>query len=216
MKKVINHYRLEVPPGKYFIEDILDICELLASVSSRVKISTEQIEFESLEEVKEYKKPIKEMLFQSYDPYISVQIDTWVKIYSEEDTTLTRGVVEKIADLARQCVKPFNIKSNKLNFDVSTVTMVVILILWPVAGVYFFNNNNPVVGSLFFGSELLFSYWVWYTGEKRTSTIRLVPKQEAPNFFKANSDKIIIAAIAAIVGALATAFITFLRGGIGK
>src|SRR5665647_672988 len=121
MKKVISNYSLVVSSGNYFIEDVLDIYELLASVSARVVISTEQFEFESLEEVKEYKRPIKEMSLTAHDPYISVEIDTWVRIYSSEDTPLTRGVVEKIADLANKRVKPFNIKYRTPTFNTYTV-----------------------------------------------------------------------------------------------
>jgi len=59
MKKVDSHYVINVPPGNYFIEDILNIYELLDSNFETVVISTGRIEFENLEEVKKYKEPIK-------------------------------------------------------------------------------------------------------------------------------------------------------------
>jgi hypothetical protein len=202
MKKVVSAYCLWVPSGNYFIEDILDIYELLDSVSSRVVISTEQFEFESLEEVKEYKRPIKEISLTAYDPYISIKIDTWVRVYSSEDTPLARGVVEKIADLAKRHVKPFNIKSRAPTFNMSTIIILAIIVLCPATGVYFFADNRPIIGSLLFGFVLFFVSWVIYATEIRKSTIKLIPKYEAPNFFKANSDKIFIAVIAAIVGVI--------------
>lgn len=198
MKKVISNCNITVSPGNYFIEDILYIHELLHSVSERVVISTDKDEFESIEELKEYKGPIKEMSIVAHDPFISVKISDWVTIYSMQDTSLTRGISEKIADLAKERVTLFDAKSR-----VASYSLYVLSALTSVAMSYFFYvDYKPIVAIGIINCGILFLICFSYVRKRQRSSIKLIPKHEAPNFFKANLDKIVIAVIAATVGAI--------------
>lgn len=207
MKKVVSFFTLQIPPGNYFLEDISYIYELLASNFEKVVIITDQFEFENLEEVKSYKEPIKRMSINAHnslsiESFFSIEIDTWVRISSNSDTVLARGIAEKVADLAKKRVKPFNIFNRTPFLDLSDVIISAIFLGFPIAGFYFIKVNKPIVGSFFIGVSTLLFFWLIYVENKRKSTVKLIHKYESPNFFKANSDKIIIAIIAAIFGGI--------------
>jgi hypothetical protein len=210
-EKKISKRRIAVSPGKYYIEDILEIYKLLTSVSKEVKITTEKYEFENLEEIESHKDQINELSITSYNPYISVEIRTWVIIYTNDDTPLTRGVIEEIADLARDRVKTFNIKDEQPSFNAYTITVLAIPVLLVLSGfLYASHFDSFIVGILTFVCSLLYFVWIWYVTSIRRSTIKLISRLNSPNFFKVNADKIFIAIFAAILGGLINFFISLI------
>lgn len=203
MKKLVDSYMRIIPPGNYFIEDIEDIYEILTSVSTKVSIETDQYEFESLQELKEYSGQIKKIVLIAKDPYISVDIGEWVKIYTNKETLLARGAVDKIGTTAQERKKKFSTKSKNPSY----LFTIILALLSSAVVVSLGLIKNVSLGIGLFIFDVILLLWTYYASMLRKSTIRLVHKHEAQNFLKANSDKIIIAIISAIAGGIVKIFI---------
>ncbi|AHF08586.1 hypothetical protein [Desulfitobacterium metallireducens] len=202
MKKIVHSYSLYIPPGNYFIDNLLEIYEKLRSVSLDVKITSNDYEFESFEELRQYNQDIKEISFSITQPYITIEINKWVWIYTSDDIPFNRGMVEQLRDICLKQVKPFNSKSQS-----GSKLSNIITILFLSVGGFILGKQKNLIGMFF----LIFgwSYWFWdyYTSLHRQSSIKLKPKEDVPPFWIANKDKIIIAFISAILGGVVKVFL---------
>ncbi len=128
--KTIWSYKLVASAGDYYFEDLQKIYELLKSTGEKVRIKTEHYEFESLEELKEFNGVIKKIYFFITEPFINVEIDKSVNIYSNNNSPLAQGIIEQLGSLTNAKAKTKRRKfssNNKLSILVFIVATLVII-----------------------------------------------------------------------------------------
>jgi hypothetical protein len=99
MKPLVNQIRRHLPPLKLYLEDLEQIVQLLNSISSNVRIRTNEHEFESVSELSQIKqKVLRNLQIYSSDSEISLRLTrNSATLYLEEDLPANRGVFEQIS-----------------------------------------------------------------------------------------------------------------------
>jgi hypothetical protein len=209
MEHNVQSHSEHLSPVLLYRDDIERIIELLSEISPRIELSNHDHKFNDVKEWAEVKKAYHtDIQMGARGPYISLDMnERSVFLYIAEDTAQSRGVFEKIKRLLADRKPPghrllnpwmpaiaFSVCLWALLFLASSITR------WAILGAI----STLLVGAI--------GWWVlaWRFRFKKYSVI--IPKYriEAPNFWNRNSDKIVVAIIAAVLGSLLTLLINSL------
>lgn len=200
MRKVVNSYTLEVPPGIFYIEDILEIYSLLKDSTDKFDFFVDEYVLDDFDELYEFQQSkVKQIGFISNEPEIHVTISNWVTIYISDDTYLSRGIAEKIGTIAKKRMKPFSIKSRTPSILVLIIIMLTFSIGFPLL-----LTANYNLGYGFMVSGFTFFLAIYFLSMIRRSKIILSSRKEIPSFWKNNRDKIILLVLGAFLGGFVT------------
>ena len=189
-------------------DDIEQVVEILREVSPNVELSTDEHKFNDVAEWAELKRDyFTNMQIETRDPYVSLNLtERSVFLYIAKNTPESRGAFEKIKHLLMDRKPPIQ---RLLNFWMPAV--VLNLCLWSFVLVPALRATSRwetfTVDAIF----MLGCFWWWWSAfQSHTRKFSIiVPKYrvEAPNFWKRNSDKIVIGIISAVFGCLLTLLI---------
>jgi hypothetical protein len=206
MKKVRKPIRKELPPVKLYLDDLESICAILKQKAKSIDITTEDYEVKDIKQLKNLEtKKLHYLSIECSDPYITIEFDEmWARIYFAEDSTYNRGLLSQIEDVL-----------NKRKVFLGRF----LAGSWAPALCGMLTSGSFFATIIMFARQLmsyawlclaltllftLFTIFVFRLGLKSYSTIILLERKEKVSFWKRNSDQILVAIIAAIIGSLIT------------
>lgn len=200
MKKLIKSYSVYLKPVILYIDDLDKILEYFKEVSDTIIIQTNEYELTDIEEIKNINNDkLKYLYISTSNQGISLNIDNNVSIYISEDTPILRGALEKIKQYLSK-------RQRKLMFILDNVVvynLFVILTIYVVSTN--FKKGNIYLGVFGICCLIIEIIWVWVNLKSDYhSIIYLKKKNDYPNFFKRNKDKLIIVIITAILTLVTT------------
>ncbi len=214
MERKIQTHGEQLKQVLLYREDIEQIVELLREVSPNVELSTDEHKFSDVKEWADMKRDyFTNMQVATRDPYVSLDLSkSSVWLYIAEDTPQSRGAFEKIKRFLMDRKPP---GQWLLNFWMPSLVLNVSILLFNLAlwgKIPLWGKNGiflTVTGLFMLGC--VWWWWLAFRAQTRKYSI-VVPKYrlDAPDFWKRNADKIVIAVISAIVGGLLTLLIKVL------
>jgi hypothetical protein len=208
MERNIQSHSEQLKPVLLYRDDIEQIVELLREVSPNVELSTDEHKFNDVKEWADLKRDyFTNMLLKTRNPYVYVGLSkNSVHLYIAEDTPQSRGTFEKI--------KRFLMDRKAPGQKLLNPSMPPLVFNLPLYAFLFLPGplrdrdwtSISVTGILMLGCV----WWWWLAIQSRLRKYSvIVPKYriDAPNFWKRNSDKIVLVIISALIGSLLTLLI---------
>jgi len=206
MRKVKKPIRKELPPVKLYLDDLESICAILKQGAKSIDITTEDYEVKDIKQLKNLEiKKIHLLEIECREPYIHVEFyPSWATIYFAEDSTYNRGLLSQIEDVLNKR-KVFIGRFLTSSWAPALSGMLVGASFF--AMVIMFARQLMSYAWLCLALTLLFTLFtifVFRIGLKCYSTIVLLERKERVSFWERNSDQILVAIIAALIGSLIT------------
>ena len=205
MKKVTQSHGENTKPVKLYLDDLEEIIEILKGACDEIEIQCGDMMLDSLDELLILKKEVlHDLKICGRKPYISADMSPrGIWLFISEDTAESRGLFEKVKTILLRCRRPFTWFLHN-----SFLTG----IAWPLTllgAVYGFKVQSKFMIALFGILFVLSIFWAIYGFQdwSRRYTV-VIPKHriESPGFAKRNRDKILLAVISALIGAMVTYF----------
>jgi len=206
MKKIQKPLSKELPPVKIYLDDLKQIYEILKEKVKSIEITTEDYEVDDINQLKNLdSKKLNYLSMECSDPHITIEFDSSsASIYFAEDSTYNRGILSEIEEiLTKRRVFLGRFLASNWAFGLNGMFV----------GFFFFamvsiiRSNFMSAGWLFLALLLLFCILMvlqFRFALRGYSTIVLSERRELVSFWKRNSDQILVAIIAAIIGSLIT------------
>ena len=206
MKSKIHSLSERFKPVILYRDDIEAILAILHEVSETVEMSSDEHIFNTDEEWLDVKTDyFTHLEIASSHPYIKVELETWkTDLYSSDDSPATRGAYEKIKDIL--LARKRRIRSRP---DSWIWVFPVFLCSFSI-GVIFKPFWNYTILGIFIVLYSALQVWALRIEMRKHSIIIPKYRSEAPGFWQRNSDSIIIAIAAAIIGAVIGSIVTVL------
>jgi hypothetical protein len=186
-------------------EDIEHIVGLLKEVSANVELSNREHKFKDVEEWASLKREyFTNMTLAGHNPYVSLDMkENSVWLYIAEDTAQSRGAFEKIGQLLKNRKRP----GHWLLYPwMAPIVLNVCCFAFYVGVWHKYWTFACISATLVLGCN----GWLWLMWRSRMHRYCvIIPKYrvDAPNFWRRNEDRIIIAIISVAVGSLVTLLI---------
>jgi len=207
MKKKSQSHGEHLRPVKLYLEDVEEIARYMLEASEELKIASHGFELDEVSELSQIKrKYLTDVSLSIRDPYVSLQMSPngiWLYIMSDDPTS--RGVFEKIKALMNKRKRRFAriLHNTYISGGVTGIGLVILL--------QAIRDNQPVLLISAVAVILIGVVWSIYGFNdqfKRFSIIVPAYRTERPGFIERNLDRIAIAVISAIIGAIATVLLT--------
>jgi len=203
MKRINFPQEEEIKPVILYFDDLERIVEILKELSNNIVIFTDKYELDSLHELQEiHKDTLNWLTLGIAKPQVSVNFrPNGILLYIEEDIPVSRGILEKVKQLLRNCKRKLSWLA--MNSWIGATI---------IGGSIFFFSSRSFMGILlgclmtFLGAILL--WWGHGVIDKKWSVIHLKRRIELPSFWKRNKDRIVVAIISITFGSLITLVIT--------
>lgn len=207
MKKISRGSFHELPPTILFSNDVVRLCDLLKDGGhSSIRLRSADFELESPSEFEELAKTVDKgyvshLHITARDPHVSIEFEPYsARVYISEDTNALRGLLVKITELVEK--RKRRVWRFTQNFLPSL----------PIgASVYAFLEKRLEIALPLLLLGTVWHFWTFRQSTQRYSTIWLKPKEQAPGFFERNKDKLVLAVLSGILGALAKALFDWLE-----
>lgn len=197
MKKTGNKFFEDFPASKLYLEDLKEILGILESHCEEVTISTHEYDEVKPSEVDDLVKLIKKKRFddlfiKAYRPFITVDIRSYgIRAYIGDDELVQHGVVSKIREIVeRRKKKYFGTVVNALGY----------LPLVGFGGAI--AQGDWTLAGIFFGLSLLMIGPIVKYQMSQKVVVLTSSISEQQSFFVRRKDELLVASIAALVGAL--------------
>ena len=197
MKKLTSKTFENLPAITLYLSDLREILSILADSCEEVSFRTDGYNDVAISELDELVQNIESDRFsdihiQAYRPYISVDLRSFgAQIYINENDTTQRGVASKIIEVFKSRERRYFGKV------INVLTGVSIL----VCAFLFGEGEYKYAGAMMLGTLLSIPQAIKY--QMRNKVIILTENRNLrPSFFKRRQDDIVIALVAAAVGAI--------------
>lgn len=201
MKKIIQSYGEHIAPVRVYLDDIQEIIGILRDSCEEVLIQTSNNQLDNVDELVSLRKDmLHDLKIYGRRPYISIDMEpNQIWLFVSEDTPESRGLFEKVKVVLLKCTRPFTwlLHSSFLNGIAWPLTILGAVLSWRM--------NSNLLTAFFAILFLLCVLWVVYGYYDRFNRYTVVvPRHriDSPNFLKRNTDKIVLAIISALIGAL--------------
>jgi len=201
MKKVKYGYIEDFKPVVLYLDDLEKILEILKELSDKIRISTDEYELDSLDELHKIGQETLNTLIievggsKGSFPDISLNFrPSDISFHVYQDTLPIRGVLEKTKEF-------LNGRKRKLYFLATlffwfSFGAIGYSICFLLDGPFTFNRALIGFAIIFLG--LICIWWNHQVTNKKWSVIHLKRRVDLPSFWKRNKDRIIIAIITII------------------
>ena len=188
-----------LPPVVLHKEDLASIAESLAQSNGLIEITTNDYEYESIDElVDNVADNLRGLSIKRTSPYISVDLDRWpgVWVYASSDDLVSKGIFSELLSILEPRVRR---------------TYVVVSKIAKVAGWL-----GALGGGMLFGTGqyrealillLLLPVEFIFMLVKHRNIINRSRRANKMSFWARNSDQVIVAIIGAFAGAIITIFL---------
>ena len=203
MKRLNTSLGIHLPPVTLFREDIVKIAETLTQNDGKLRLRTENFEYDSLEELfSNQEDSLFKLSLGRDDPHISVDFDgsIGVWIYTSRDDMLSKAIFFELQSLLES-------KRRTSHLVVAKFTKIMGW-LGALGGGAFATVGNWTAASLFW---MLIPLDIIFSFAKHRSSISKELMAQRKSFWQRNSDQVVVAIIGAIAGAVITLIITALQ-----
>lgn len=204
MEKIINSKSLQILPVKIYLDDLEKVINILNEDESKeIEIRTKEYKL-TLDELKN--KYLNESLnyleIHRSNPYLTVEFNygfsnNGVRIYSNDNSSSSIGIIEKIKNIIKPKRKFFNLLLGKYNINLS----VLYVIFWIISGIFFkelITKDNYIISFLLYftlSAMLMIPFF-------NKNSIILNYKRNRLNFFIRKKDDLFLIIISTIIGYL--------------
>ncbi|MBS1138845.1 MAG: hypothetical protein H6R13_298 [Proteobacteria bacterium] len=205
MKRSNTHLGKHIPPVCLYQEELSAISVALAQDSGKLRIKTDEFEYDSLDELfSNFGDSLNGLSLKREAPYISVDFDSrgGVWLYASHDDLISRGVFAQIQELLE----------SKRRHSYFILRRFVELSGW--------------IGTAGIGAFLAAGHWreallssflpllsIAFIFIKPRSILNRTSRAQTKNFWQRNSDQIVVALISAVAGSILTLVATALVPG---
>lgn len=212
MERVPKSLAEHLLPVVLHLDDLEAVTNVLAEAGHEVAIVGQGFSFSSLAELSEKcaPGPIHDLTLSCRDPYVSLELNSHqIWLHASDDGLLSTGAFEKI----RNVLAPRFRRLTRPSFHVK-ILPVLAAVLGSFIGSALISEMYSWAAVATVPAICLVGLWFWgYNIQfRRYSTIFLVRRATRPSFWKRRHDEIVLAVIAALLGALATALVTTFIG----
>ncbi|NLX13477.1 MAG: hypothetical protein GXY44_07470 [Phycisphaerales bacterium] len=183
--------------------DIEEIIDILKGTCEAIEIRVENMILDDINELTELKKEqIYDIHIHGQRPYICLDMlhyTIWLSI--AEDTPESRGLFEKIKSVLIRCRRPL---SWLLHPVVIGGAMGASIVLLGQSGLKSGSRFHVVLFAILFGLYVFWFAYAFHDWSRHYTIIIAKHRIDSPGLVKRNADKIILAAISAIIGAMIT------------
>ena len=198
MERVSNKHDENLPAATLYLDDVIEIIDTFSKACARLEISAGEYKIADPTELKALadKFPLgkfEDLKIQGFEPFVSLELRSYgARTYISEDSLEQRVVVTSAREVLQRCRK---IKPNSL----VTITFFTLIALtaWSVTA-----KSYYLVGSLALASFTLLTITLNF----RMNTIIVYTRTRADSktFFQRKKDEVLLAVIAAALGAAAS------------
>lgn len=199
----------EFPRLNLYLDDIERVVEVFESNTPTYSIEiNEELEFETLKDLLEYDKirTVKSFKIRSANPNVFVHLTgEAARLLIMFDDTISLGIFHRLADILTKC------KSQSFQLISRILFLVSVLILGILPSFIFHDTKVALFALLCSLIAFAILIVIWTSQDpKNYCKIYLVTRENRPGFFKENKDKIILAVISGVIGALVKTVIDLL------
>ncbi len=221
MRKTPQPISVSLPPGTLYIEQIELLFELFREegfMDPIIKLNDNQLSPQELLSYKE--KHLNELCIQTQKPSC-VSLDfrkTDIRLYTEKNGAKEIGMIEKIKLIVVDKKKSVLYFLTKRNTIISLACFC-FLYVGIIFLEFFFFGYNPLDPKSYPSSIIIFGFPAFIIAmtifevivpKMIKNSIRLVSKQDNPNFWQKNKDKIIVGLLVGILVAVANFILKYL------
>jgi len=211
MKKVNKSVFVVLSVVKLFLNDLEEIDAILKANSSSYKLTLDDYELESINEVREIdeKQDFHELKIQVSDPYISVEINkNGSHIYLlSEDEIMSIGITEKLKKILKNRRNTW-----KYFYRYTTYFFVIVSILsLELSPVYYENHKIILIGYAFWAFTILWCIVSFIFRNKNNIVFTSKKYHEIDNYFVRNKDQLINSIVSGFIGLLVGITVTWFR-----
>lgn len=203
MEKIIKSYSEDFKPVTLFLDDLEDIVGIFKEVSNKVEIIADEYKLDDSDEFSKLRKEmVDSLIIRSLEPWISLSIEyVDSNIYLDQDTALSRGILEKVKEILKRRRRRFSwlSRDNLVGVFFSLFSLVLFFLIYKGISQKSFLYILLGIFDLLFGS-----LFIRFCVKLGRNIIYLKRHAESKSFWKRRKDEIIIAVISAIVGAVVT------------
>jgi len=193
MKKLDQSISQDYFPIKLYLNDLVEIQQILRECSKDHKFESSGYSFDSIEELVANigKRELFELEINSSGPYSRIEFTRmWAKLYVGSSTLDSAGLFHNLSQvLAKARRQPWFMYSYYSIWGLNIFSLAATFIRSPFT-------------SAFSYCALAIVFWVLFVRLRRNSTIILVSRDVPMSFWSRNKDEIIIALISAVMGAI--------------
>ncbi len=209
MKRISQTLTHWSKPVQLYLDDLQRIVEIFGEMSADVSISTEEYQFENIEEDlgNLSQQTINNLRIESFAPHILLELSPgiiWLYIFN--DDAVSRGLFEKVKTVLHTCRRRASFLTNH-HWLAAVPGGWAIVWLVATAGIekeFSISTFFVLALSLFWGSL------GYYARTKQHTIIHLKKRAELPSFWSRNKDSIILIIISSAVTSLFWAIMKWL------
>lgn len=205
MEKISQSLSKEYLPLVIYKDDLETLIDILATNGNEVEIRVDNYSYESISELISHKglQPLNSIEISSNNPYCHIKLNTLsADLYVGDDSYKASGTFHHLDKVLISCLR-------KPSFLYSYYTMWIInLSCSALSALDNAKTNNDLIHFLAYYTflPLIWTAYVLFIRMKKHSTIRLGKRSEATNFFRRNSDQILLMIVSAVIGAAVVTF----------
>ena len=198
MERVSNKHDENLPAATLYLDDVIEIIDTFSKACTRLEISAGEYKIADPTELKALadKFPVgkfEDLKIQGFEPFVSLELRSYgARTYISEDSLEQRVVVTSAREVLQRCrkIKPDNLVN-------ITFFALIALTAWSVTA-----KSYYLVGSLALASFTLLTITLNF----RMNTIIVYTRTRADSktFFQRKKDEVLLAVIAAALGAAAS------------
>jgi hypothetical protein len=202
-RSILKHY----PPTLCYLDDIIDIYNILKDNCKSVSIQANNFEFDSPSGLKELNVPVLHRLsLKGIDPYIDIDFRPFeLSIWISEENIITKGMLSSLEQVISKCERKVLRHLLKWSYIYAGLIFIVGIFL-----TFRYLEGLSVILSV---SSLIIIFILAYyysnkSDNKTYSTLFLSQNKYNPNFFVRNKDELLSKFIFLVLGAAITYIIT--------
>jgi len=204
MRKVKESISRRFKPANLYVDDVLRIVEIFKEISSEVELVAEGYAFEDVSELKEIPKDyIHKLEITIKRPYISLGFDEDnLGMYVAEDTPENRGIIDMVSEYINSKGSFWFIVTRS---RIVWVLLFILILIFLNCSTWLLGEEALITRISLFGISLIFTALLWIVDrniDKRYNVIFLTNRREKASFLRRNKDRIILAAISILIGAI--------------
>lgn len=209
MKKLIKNFSKDFPPVRLYLEDLVEIENVLKKICKNIEISTEDHVLENLlEDLKKINKDkISSLHFHCSDPYITLDFNkSSIRTYVwDQDNLTAMGALLKIESILKKRIaftKYLSLNPNSKFYWFFFFPLIVLV----GSGKIGIPKHELFFNILFLGAFILWFFASFIFSFKEYTIIYLMNRSDHSNIFVRNKDQLFVNFLCILAGIILTLF----------
>lgn len=202
-----------LPRNRLYLDDLSSIYNILKEHYERVFIQTDKYEISDIEQLRKLESDkLRELTFICYEANLLLPCariyfrnNYYARVLMDKETTLSKGILAEIEQVvSRRKQRITSVLSN--NAFIGSFSLIALgLEMWLMN----IEASSLLILLLLLLLIVYYVYWFWLTSNNY-SIIMLYERKEHPNFFKRNTDRILVGIIVGVIVAVVSVLLTLI------